>query len=174
MLGKEGSKDFVKKGMLLLSSISLYVLSFPSPGYYPLAWFCLVPLLGLLSNTSIKHAFLIGWIFGCLTNLIVAHWVFYATFRYSDISPWMSFLFPFLLLGVIFGLYFAIFAVGANYLLGSGLNKTIKMLGIASLWTVLEFCKAYLFSGLPWQLLGYSQYKATSIIQISDFTGVYG
>jgi apolipoprotein N-acyltransferase len=39
---------------------------------------------------------------------------------------------------------------------------------------VLEFIRAKAITGFPWELLGYSQYRALQIIQISDIFGVYG
>jgi apolipoprotein N-acyltransferase len=49
-----------------------------------------------------------------------------------------------------------------------------KALAISCLWTGMEFCRAHLFSGMPWSFLGHSQYPWLGIIQISDITGVYG
>ena len=43
-----------------------------------------------------------------------------------------------------------------------------------ALWTALELARTYVFSGFPWALLGYSQYRFLPVIQISDITGVYG
>jgi apolipoprotein N-acyltransferase len=42
------------------------------------------------------------------------------------------------------------------------------------LWVALELLRTYLFTGLPWSLLGYSQYRQLDVIQIADHLGVYG
>ena len=42
------------------------------------------------------------------------------------------------------------------------------------LWILFEFIRTYLFTGFPWSLLGYSQWRNISLIQISSITGVYG
>ena len=42
------------------------------------------------------------------------------------------------------------------------------------LWVALEYVRGFLLSGFPWELLGYSQYRVFSLVQISDITGVYG
>ncbi len=44
----------------------------------------------------------------------------------------------------------------------------------ATLWVSLEYLRAHFLTGFPWLLLGMSQWKFTSLIQISEFTGVYG
>jgi apolipoprotein N-acyltransferase len=38
----------------------------------------------------------------------------------------------------------------------------------------LELIRTYILSGLPWGLLGYSQYRQIEVIQIADHMGVYG
>ena len=44
----------------------------------------------------------------------------------------------------------------------------------AALWVSLEYLRSYLLTGFPWLLLGMSQWQNTSLIQICEFTGVYG
>jgi apolipoprotein N-acyltransferase len=39
---------------------------------------------------------------------------------------------------------------------------------------LLEYIRAYLFTGFPWALLGYSQYLNLTLIQIADLTGAWG
>jgi apolipoprotein N-acyltransferase len=41
-------------------------------------------------------------------------------------------------------------------------------------WTALELARTHVFSGFPWALLGYSQYRFLPLIQIADITAVYG
>jgi len=42
------------------------------------------------------------------------------------------------------------------------------------LWTSLEYLKAHLFTGFPWENLAYSQHEYLSMIQVADITGIYG
>ncbi|MES4785667.1 MAG: apolipoprotein N-acyltransferase [Nitrospiraceae bacterium] len=51
---------------------------------------------------------------------------------------------------------------------------SIAVLAAPFLWVTLELIRTYLFSGLPWALLGYSQYLWLPAIQIADLTGIYG
>ncbi len=44
----------------------------------------------------------------------------------------------------------------------------------AAAWVALEMIQARLFSGLPWNLLGTSQYRMLPLIQIASWCGVYG
>jgi len=42
------------------------------------------------------------------------------------------------------------------------------------LWISSEYVRAILFTGFPWAILGYTQYRTPIIIQIADVTGSYG
>jgi apolipoprotein N-acyltransferase len=44
----------------------------------------------------------------------------------------------------------------------------------AALWTALEFLRTYLFSGFPWALLGYTQYRQPTVRLLAAAIGVYG
>jgi len=54
------------------------------------------------------------------------------------------------------------------------LDYRVAPLLAAGLWTGLEYIRTYAFTGFSWGLLGYSQYENLVLIQIADFTGVYG
>jgi apolipoprotein N-acyltransferase len=62
--------------------------------------------------------------------------------------------------------YFVIFAVVRFY------DKRFFTIPVA--WTALEFIRGNFLGGMPWLLLGSSQYSFLSIIQISSITSVYG
>jgi len=54
------------------------------------------------------------------------------------------------------------------------LNSYFHPLILSLLWVGLEYTRTYAFTGLPWGLIGYTQYSNLWLIQISDITGVYG
>ena len=47
-------------------------------------------------------------------------------------------------------------------------------LALAGWWCILEWTKSWLFTGLPWNYLAASQWRNLSVIQICEYTGVYG
>jgi apolipoprotein N-acyltransferase len=70
------------------------------------------------------------------------------------------------------GLYWAAFA---SFLAWVRSVPSIPAVIVAPvLWTALEWIRGHAFTGLPWALLGYSQYQNLPVIQIADMTGVYG
>jgi apolipoprotein N-acyltransferase len=42
------------------------------------------------------------------------------------------------------------------------------------MWVALDYIRSLLFTGFPWQDLGYSQYKSLLLIQTADLTGHFG
>ena len=48
------------------------------------------------------------------------------------------------------------------------------MLVAPALWVALEWVRAQALSGFPWASLGYSQYLNRPLIQVAEFTSVYG
>jgi apolipoprotein N-acyltransferase len=53
-------------------------------------------------------------------------------------------------------------------------QRAIWTFSCATIWVALEMILARLFGGLPWDLLGVSQYRLVPLIQIASITGVYG
>ncbi len=76
-----------------------------------------------------------------------------------------------LVLVLYLALYIGIFTFLRGLFVSSG--QTVAIVS-PLIWTALEFIRTYIFTGFPWVLLGYSQYRFLQIIQISDATSVYG
>lgn len=76
-----------------------------------------------------------------------------------------------LMLVLYLALYVGLFSLLRGLLASSG--QTVIFVS-PIIWTSLEFIRAHIFTGFPWVLLGYSQYRFLPIIQISDVTSVYG
>jgi len=149
----------------------LLILAFPVFDLYLLAWVAFVPLLLSLWKKTPGEAFRAGFVFGVIYFFGTLYWIYYSVNFYGGLSLFKS-LALVLLLCCYLSIYPAIFA----YFFSSFIKKT-KMPAILIgpvLWVVLEFVRAYLFTGFPWSSIGYSQYKFLSIIQIADLTGVYG
>ena len=44
----------------------------------------------------------------------------------------------------------------------------------AGLWCILEWLRSWIFTGLPWNLLAAAQWRNIPLIQICEYTGLYG
>jgi apolipoprotein N-acyltransferase len=159
--------------LLLLPVLSgtLLVLSFPTNDLNFLAWIALVPLLIAIREKPVKTAFGQGWLAGLVFFVGTLSWVINAMHQYGKIPFPVSVLVMLLLAGycAVFVALFAAILVALKDARG-----LLRPWTAAALWVTLEWLRGHLFTGLPWALLGYSQYHALSVIQIADVTGVYG
>jgi apolipoprotein N-acyltransferase len=159
--------------LLLLACASglLYPLSFPAFDLGILAWFALVPLHIAVEYGSPARAFRAGWLAGTLAFTGSMFWVITAMNMYGKVPLPVAVLIM-LLLTVYLGLYVAVYAGGLSWIRLT--FPTLGFLPAPFLWVTLELIRTYFLSGLPWALLGYSQYQWLPIIQLADHFGVYG
>jgi apolipoprotein N-acyltransferase len=150
---------------------ALLAASFPSIDLNFLAWIALVPLFLALKGLSGKEAFQAGMIAGIVFFCGTIYWVTNSVHEFGHIE-----LIPALLTTLLLCTYCAIYpaffcAIIAH--LGPG-RPALVVIAAPAVWTMLELVRTRLFSGFPWLLLGYSQYRYPAVIQIADLTGVYG
>jgi len=148
--------------LAILSGI-LLILIFPNANLEFLAWFALVPLFLSIRNKGLKSAFGLGLLTGLISFLGIVYWI-------KILSP----LIALLVLAFYLALYIAFFC----FLL-TVINRKLKsdiwyLISAPILWVSVEYLRSSFPSGFPWALLGHSQYLNTPLIQISEFTGVYG
>lgn len=158
---------------ILLASASglLLPLCFPKFDLGLLAWIALIPLHLALDQCSRQRAFWIGWWSGLLAFTGIMAWVVTAMTTYGKVPHLVSYAILILLTSYL-GLYVGLYAFAVVWL-----RDLIPRYGIffaPCFWVALEWIRTYLLSGLPWCLLGYSQYRELELIQIADHTGVYG
>ena len=156
-------------GLAALSGL-LLTASFPKVDWGFLAWIALVPLF----HATKGEAPLAGFKLGCLTGLVhyatLLYWVIGVTSTYGRLPMVLCWVILGLLV-VYLSLYPAVFAM-----MISGRRQTSPMAFRCApfLWAGLEYLRAFLLSGFPWENLGCSQYNRLHLIQISDMLGMYG
>ena len=157
------------KALAAVASGLLLTLAFPKSGHPVLALFAIVPLLLTLRTASFAGGFKLGFITGLVHFVSLVYWAAYTMKIYGHLPLYLCI--PLLLLlAAYLALYPALFA---------GLTTCIRrpawlLLFIPVFWTASEYLRAILFTGFPWELLGYSQYSNLPFIQIADITGIYG
>lgn len=149
-------------GLLLTASFA------PSPLDW-MVWFALVPLLRSLDNESPAHAFLLGFIAGLVHYLTLIYWIVPTLQNYGYLD-FLTSLSALVLLCLYLALYPALFA----YLLCRMKGSRFLVFMMGSLWVGLEIIRAHFLTGFPWCLLGYTQFRNLSLIQVADLVGVYG
>ncbi|MBI5050636.1 MAG: apolipoprotein N-acyltransferase [Nitrospirae bacterium] len=154
----------------VLSGI-LLVAGFPQVDLYPLSWIAIVPLLISLLEKDMKASFFLGILSGFIYFLGTIFWVFNSIYYYGHLPAFLGGILV-AALCLYLGSYVGVFAVFFNYLTARSRFPALFIAPV--LWVTLEFLRTYVFTGFPWSVLGYSQYKFLALIQIADITGVYG
>ena len=162
----------IKKKNIALAIISGVLLTgaFPKIGLDWLAWIALVPLLYAVKDLSVGAGFRVGFITGLVHFLSLLYWLVpvMRTYGYLPIFLSVSIL---ILLAAVLALFIALFS---TVLTAVGRRPAGCLTLMPLIWVSLEYIRSFIFSGFPWELLGYSQYSRLQLIQVSDITGVYG
>jgi len=142
----------------ILSAI-LIILAFPNFNLSFLAFIGFIPLFFAIEDVFPRKAFLIFYISGFVFYLGTIYWLYHVTA--------IGLVILCLYLALYFGVFGWILAAA-----GSRIRPYIFL--IPFIWAIIEYIQAHLFTGFGWALLGYSQYKNIALIQIADFSGVFG
>jgi apolipoprotein N-acyltransferase len=160
------------RSLVLAGASGLFLpLSFPNYDLGLLAWIALVPLHWALDGKSKTQAFWIGWLSGTIAFTGIMAWVVTAMNTYGKVPLVVSYGIM-LLLTAYLGLYVGLYSAGFVWF--RSLIPRYGLFAVPCLWVTLELIRTYFLSGLPWGLLGYSQYRQIEVIQIADHMGVYG
>ncbi len=171
MLGKVYEKIMSLDALLSMISGVLMALAFPTIGFSSLAFISILPLLFTLFRTQRKiPSILCGIIAGFVFYLGTVYWVTLTMENYGGVPRVLS-LFILMLFSLYLSLYFGLFAWGVVHIQRSRIPVWV---GAPFLWVALEYARGHILTGFPWALLGYTQFRNLSLIQISDLTGVYG
>ncbi len=155
--------------LAVISGLFLF-LSFPKYGFGFMAWLALIPLfIAIQKSQSAKRALVLGFITGIVGYVGIVYWITYVVVNYGYLPLYLGIIIM-LLLVCYLSIYIALFAAGVYYLRG----KNYFCLAAPALWVCLEYLKSYLFTGFPWENLGYSQYLNAYFIQFADIFGVFG
>lgn len=160
--------------LILLAATTGILLPYCFPRYDLglLAWVALIPLHIALDGLSRRRqAFWLGWLAGIICSTGIMSWVVTAMHTYGKVPLVFSYGIM-LLLTAYLGLYLGIYSAGVVWF--RMLMPRYGLFAAPCLWVTLELLRTYVLSGLPWSLLGYSQYRQLDVIQIADHLGVYG
>ncbi len=159
-----------RKKNILIAALSGLLLTgaFPKIGLDWLAWFALVPLLYALKDQSAGAGFRLGFITGLVHFLTLLYWLVPVMRTYGYLPAYLSISVLFLFAAVL-ALFLASFTAGLSKV---GKKPVQCLVMIPLLWVALEYLRSFIFSGFPWELLGYSQVIRLQVIQMSDILGV--
>lgn len=149
--------------LVCLATSTLLWLSFTPVELAPAAWLALVPILQLCRLRSLPAwSFSVIWLAGFCWGITTLQWM-----RLGHPAMYMALV----ALALWVGLFLPVFV----WLTRRAVHCRCPLwLAAPVVWTALEYARAYLLTGFSWYYLGHSQYRWTTLIQISDITGAYG
>jgi len=158
------------RGIAAVLSGLLVTLALPKFSQSYLLWGGLVPLFWSLEGMGGWRAFRVGLIQGLAQNLTMLYWIVYVTHVYGKL-PLVVGVGVLVLLAGYLSLYRGVWALAYTW----GESRGYHPLWWApALWVALEYGQTYIFTGFPWELLGYGLTPSPYLLQNADLVGVYG
>ena len=146
-----------------------------APLYFPLAIFAFSGWF-LVANhcQSNRESFFVGWCFGFGQFVFGLYWISISLF--VDISKFFWLLpFALFLIPAVLAIYIALTLLLVNYIAKKlAIKDWRKILLLAVIWVFFEYLRSILFTGFPWNLLGYSFLFSLPLSQFASIVGVYG
>jgi len=157
-----------------LSALSglLWALTFPKFDLEWLAWFAFIPLFWATFGQTPQRSAGLGFVMGMVFYLVSLSWINNTLINFGNIPTVLAWGIL-ILLAAYLSFYIALFCYLLNRFGYS--NPVYGYLLSPLLWTALEYLRSTdLELGFSWQGLGYSQFQTLPVIQLAEFTGVYG
>jgi apolipoprotein N-acyltransferase len=150
---------------------SIMALSMPPFDCFPLLWIGLPALIFLLQGTqTYKDAFIVGWCFAFGFFVCSLYWI--AAAMFVDIKTfWWAVPLAVAGLPAYFAIYYGIAAVLARQI---GLVDVAGILAFGLLWFLADYARGHMFTGFPWNLVGYTWSATLPILQVASLIGIYG
>lgn len=154
---------------------ALSALAFAPLYFWPIFFFTFPALVWLIDGAarrspSWREAVLVGWFFGFGFFFVGLHWVGFAFVVDADAHGWQL---PFV--AVLFpgglALFFGVAAASARIFWQNGVGRALVL---TCAICVTEWLRGHIFTGLPWNLLGYAWAGSDVMIQTSSVYGIYG
>jgi len=175
-------KLLIEFAVIIISAV-LYSTAFPPLNWSFSAWFAILPLYFVISRKTPLKALGFGMLWGYIWATISFFWL-------REIEFFIPYGMAFIL-----GAYPAVWAccvtIFRRHILipveiqlkgneeeesfkPSYIREVLFILSITALWCLLEWNRSWIATGLPWNYAGASQWKNIPVIQVCEYTGVYG
>ena len=155
----------------IVASSVLLILTFPGPDMGWLAPVALVPLLLSVQRLPVRHAFISGWLAGCIWFFVSLNWISQTLSRYGGI-PFPLSQFAIVLIAVILAVYPGAFAAAVPPLRRAG--GPWPAIVLPSIWVLTEAARTRFPAPFPWLFLGSGFWKTPSVLPLYGVIGVLG
>lgn len=146
----------------------LWALCFGRHSFLVAPWVALIPLLLLLGQPRCASLAMVHGLAYWLTSI---YWIAPTLETYGQLSGWLS-----LVLLVLLAAYLALYQ-GVFGWIGSRLWRAggwAAVLGLPALWVALEWARAHLLTGFPWNLAAYAWVAVPGALPLAGWIGAYG
>ena len=149
---------------------ALSVAGFAPVSAFPLAILALCLLLLLWREATPRDAFVTGFAFGAGLFVVGVSWVYVSLHDFGAMPA------PLAAIGTIaFCAILSLYPAGAGWCLARlrlGVAAS-ALLALPALWTAFEWWRGWMFTGVPWLAIGYSQVDSP-LAGFAPVAGVYG
>jgi apolipoprotein N-acyltransferase len=166
-------KQHIRDIFLLMVGAGLYTIAAPPYDWAGAAWFALAPLFFVVREKTPGAAFVMGLLYGVFFCVGVGPWIYSAIAAYFSFSFLLNLLLTLLSYGLFVGLFMGLAALLSRLFMRSR-SSLLRWVGAPAAWVCCEYARSYCLFGVSWELLGYTQHRNLTLIQIADVTGIYG
>lgn len=166
-------KQHLRDIFLLMGGAGLYTMAAPPYDWAGAAWFALAPLFLVVREKTPGAAFVLGLLYGVFFCVGVGPWIYSAIAAYFAFSFPLNLLLTLLSYSLFVGLFMGLAALLSRFCM-RGRNSLLRWVGAPAAWVCCEYARSYCLFGVSWELLGYTQHRNLTLIQIADVTGIYG
>lgn len=158
----------------ILAIVSGFIISLPFsyPHLYLLSWVGLIPFLyALIRESKARYSshFIAGTLLGTTIIFSSSFWLYYPLVEFSGL-PLISAILLFLLVFILFGLIYGIWAYTFVYL---NKQKGLSPFWLAISWTAFEYLRFRFIPALPFGFIAYTQREFSSLVQFAEYGGIY-
>lgn len=150
----------------------LFILAFAPLHWYLFGFIAPALLLYSWKNATPKQAFWRGFIFGLGEFTIGTSWIYISIHKFGNATVFLAGL-----ITALFIIFMSTYPALQGYVFSKCFrHKTLLqrcLFGFPSTWVIFEYLRAYLFTGFPWLLLGYSQ-TTTILSGYAPLISVFG
>jgi apolipoprotein N-acyltransferase len=150
----------------------LYALAVPPRDAWLAGWAIPGVLLVAARTLGVRRAAVGGVIAGVLAAYGTVGWAVDAALAYFDFERWRAAAFLAGVWLVYVGSSFAAMCAGYAWV-ARRLRRAWWPFAAGCCWAGAEWVRATMLYGLPWLLLGHTQYRVAPVVQVADLGGVY-
>jgi apolipoprotein N-acyltransferase len=118
-----------------------------------------------------KQAFQTGWAFGLGFFVAGVSWIYVSLHTFGAMPLPLA-----ATATLLFCAFLALFPAAAGYAVArSGCTAPVKlMLAAPACWVLVEWVRSWIFTGFPWNTIGYSQIAGSPLAGYAPLAGIYG